>query len=317
MDTTQTNVKKPGLLIAFEATRPKFLTASVLPILVGAALSFAAGSVFNPLMFVLALLGIILLHAGANVTNDYFDHTSRNDWVNENVTPFSGGRRFIQDGVLSAKATLVIALVLLAAGAAVGLVIVLLTKSVFIVALGLAGLLGGYFYTAAPLRLGYRGVGEIIIGLLFGILPVYGIYYLQVFTIDINPLLPSAIVAILVFLIVFANEFPDRPADAAVNKRTLVVSFGVPVCVWVYRIVLIASYVIAAAAMVKFRWFIIAGVLYLLTLPMAVSAIKQATTENLSNPGTGQHRFSQTTIGLHTIGCLAMTAGLVVSGFVM
>ena len=44
----------------------------------------------------LAVLAIMALHAGANVVNDYFDSQSRNDWVNENPTPFSGGRQFIQ-----------------------------------------------------------------------------------------------------------------------------------------------------------------------------------------------------------------------------
>ncbi|MHC4911545.1 MAG: prenyltransferase, partial [Planctomycetota bacterium] len=147
-------------LTLFLATRPMFLTASAAPILVGTTLAYATTYNFNPLLFTLALLAIMTIHAGANVTNDYFDHTSKNDWLNKNPTPFSGGKRYIQQGILSPKATLITAVALLMAGSAIGLLIVLLTQSIFILILGLLGLLGGFFYTASPIRLGYCSTGE-------------------------------------------------------------------------------------------------------------------------------------------------------------
>jgi len=162
------------LLIFFLASRPKFLVASAAPVLVGSAAGYAVIGTFQPILFVLALLAIMALHSGANITNDYYDHLSGNDWVNKNPTPFSGGRRFIQEGTLSAKATLLAALFCLAAGSAIGLVILYLTRSVFILVLGLIGLLGGFFYTARPVQLGYRCIGEPVIALLFGLLPVFG-----------------------------------------------------------------------------------------------------------------------------------------------
>ena len=109
-----------------------------------------------------------------------------------------------------------------------GLAILLITKSIFILLLGLTGLLGGFFYTAPPVKLGYRSLGETAIAFLFGILPVSGAYYLQTGQFDSIILLPASIVGILIFLVILINEFPDRDADSAVNKRTLVVSFGVP-----------------------------------------------------------------------------------------
>ena len=252
------------------------------------------------------------LHAGANLTNDYFDHISRNDWVNKNPTPFSGGSRYIQQGILSPKAILLAALLALAAGAAIGIVIVLLTRSVFILILGLIGLLGGFFYTASPIRLGYRSVGEPVIALLFGLLPVYGSYYLQTETIDIIPLLPAVIVGILIFLVILINEFPDVAADAAVNKRTLVVRFGIPVSIWIYRTALITSYFVAAVATLIYHSFVFAGLFYLFTLPIAVVAIKAANKDDLLKPG--QYRASQLTVLLHTLGSLALTAGFIIFG---
>lgn len=147
--------ERSKLAILFLAARPKFLTASAAPVLVGSALGYAVTGSFHPLLFVLAILAILALHAGANITNDYYDHISGNDWLNVNPTPFSGGRLFIQKNILSPKATLLEALFLLTIGAAIGVIIILLTQSVFILILGLAGLLGGFFYTARPIQLGY------------------------------------------------------------------------------------------------------------------------------------------------------------------
>jgi 1,4-dihydroxy-2-naphthoate octaprenyltransferase len=293
-------------VVLFLASRPKFLVASIAPVLVGSAAGYAVAGTSQPVLFILALLSIMLLHCGANITNDYYDHISGNDWVNKNPTPFSGGRRFIQDGILSAKATLLAALFCFAAGSAIGLVILYLTRSVFILALGLVGLLGGFFYTARPIQLGYRCFGELAIAFLFGLLPVFGSFYLQTNSLDSIVLLPALIVSILIFLVILVNEFPDFPADAQVTKRTLVVSFGVPTCVWIYRSALFTSYILAAA-MLGFRVTFLSGVFYLLTLPLAILALKSANKNDLSKPGL--YRANQFTILLHMIGSLSLAAG--------
>ena len=299
------------LVILFQACRPKFLVASAAPILVGSFLAYATTGSFNPGLFILALVAIMALQAGANLANDYFDHISGNDWVNKNPTPFSGGSRYIQQGILSPKAVLLAALTALAAGSAIGLLIVLLTKSVFILSLGIIGLLGGFFYTAPPIKLGYRYIGEFVIALLFGLFPVYASYYLQTETIDTVPLLPAVIVAILIFLVILINEFPDVAADAAVNKKTLIVHLGVPTSVWIYRAALIGSFIIAAAMLIYSSMFF-AGLFYLITLPIAAFAIKSANEKDLVKPG--QYRASQITVLLHAIGSLALTIGFIITG---
>jgi len=300
------------LAVLFLASRPKFLLASAAPVLVGSAVGFATAGTFSAVLFILAILAIMALQAGANMANDYFDHTSRNDWVNQNPTPFSGGSRYIQEGILLPKTILLAALVALTIGSAIGLVIVLLTKSTFILTLGLIGLLGGFFYTAPPLQLGYWSVGEPVIALLFGLLPVYGSYYLQTKTIDTVPLLPACIVGILIFLVILVNEFPDLSADAAVNKKTLVVRFGIPTAVWIYRIALVASFVIAATAMLFLRSFVFAGLFYLFTLPIAAVAIRFVNKKDLAKPG--QYHASRITVLLHSVGTLALAAGFIISG---
>jgi 1,4-dihydroxy-2-naphthoate octaprenyltransferase len=321
IDSMKSRLRHSKLIVLFFASRPKFLLASAAPVLVGSALGFATAGTFSLLLFILAILAIMALHSGANMANDYFDHTSRNDWVNQNPTPFSGGSRYIQQGILSPKAILFAALFALAVGSAIGIVIVLLTRSVFILILGIIGLFGGFFYTAPPIRLGYRSVGEPVIALLFGLLPVFGSYYLQTEAMDstsspqvyIIPLLPAVIVGILIFLVILINEFPDVAADAAVNKRTLVVRFGVPASIWIYRIALVTSFLVAAVAALIYRPFVFAGLFYLITLPIAVVAIKAANKDDLLKPG--QYRASQITVLLHLVGALALTVGFIIFGF--
>ncbi len=299
------------LITLFHASRPKFLVASAAPILVGSCLGYATAGSFNWPLFILALLAIMAIHSGANMANDFFDHLSGNDLANKNPTPFSGGSRYIQQGILSPKTILLTALVALAVGSALGVVIILLTRSLFILILGLIGLLGGFFYTAPPVQLGYRYIGEFVIALLFGLFPVYGSYFLQTEMIDTVPLLPAFIVGILIFLVILVNEFPDLKADAAVDKKTLVVHFGVPVSIWIYRIALVVSFLIAAAAMMIYRSMFFAGLFYLITLPIAVLAIKSANKKDLAKPG--QYRASQMTVLLHAVGALALTIGFIVS----
>jgi len=303
--------KYSKLTVLFLAARPKFLVASAAPILVGSSLGYAATGDFSPVLFILALLAIMALHCGANVANDYFDHISGNDWVNKNPTPFSGGRRYIQEAILSPKATLLICFLWLTIGSIIGAIIFLLTQSIFILVLGIAGLLGGFFYTAPPVQFGYRCAGELVIALLFGLFPVYGSYYLQTNTIDLIPLLPASIVSILIFLVILINEFPDLQADAIVNKRTLVVLFGVRFSIRLYLIALAASYVIAAAMLI-FQPMFYAGLFYLFTLPAAIVAIRFVNKEDLTKPG--QYRASQITVLVHSLGALALTAGFIISG---
>jgi 1,4-dihydroxy-2-naphthoate octaprenyltransferase len=300
------------IVLYFLAARPAFLTASAAPILVGSALGFAQSGRFDAGVFVLALFSIMLIHSGANVANDYFDHTSGNDWLNKNPTPFSGGRRFIQQGILPAKATFLLSVFLLASGAVLGLAIVLATKSIFIFVLGLVGIVGGFFYTAPPIRLGYRCLGETAIGFLFGILPVAGAYWLQTGRVDKIVLLPGTIVGILIFLVILINEFPDRDADAAVGKRTLVVNFGTNAAIWIYRLTLLSSYAVAVVSMF-FRITFFAGLFFLFTLPLAALAMKAANKKDLSKPG--EVVANKMTILLHAVGSIALIIGFILAGW--
>jgi 1,4-dihydroxy-2-naphthoate octaprenyltransferase len=207
--------------------RLPFLTATFIPIFVGAAVANLSGFSVDWGWLGLTLLGGSLLHIGTNTANDYFDHTSGTDEANYNyMVPFSGGSRSIQMGLISAKGMLTVAIVSFALSAVVG--IPLIQKAGMpVLWLGLIGFFSGLFYTAPPFRFASRkGLGELIIGLNFGPLMVAGSALVQT-----GKLLPEAFLAgipigLLVAAIVYVNEFPDHDGDKATGKDTLIVVFG-------------------------------------------------------------------------------------------
>ena len=155
--------------------RLPFLTATIVPILVGAAVANFMGYDVGWDWLGLTILGGSLLHIGTNTANDYFDHTSGTDEANYNyMVPYSGGSRSIQMGLISAKGMLTVSLVSFALSAVVG--VPLIQKAgMDILWLGLIGFVSGFFYTAPPFRFASRkGLGELLIGLNFGPLMVAG-----------------------------------------------------------------------------------------------------------------------------------------------
>lgn len=218
--------RAPQWALLLRELRAPFFEASIVPVLVGGAWAYYAAGQWDWPLFCWTLLGVVCLHAGANVANDYFDHRSGNDAANEDfVRPFSGGSRLIQDKLLTPRAVLVLALGCFAAGCVAGLYL-LLAVGLPVLWFGLAGLAGGYCYSAPPVKLAARGLGEPVIALLFGVLPTLGAAYVQTRTFSRDALLLSLSLAVLILLVIFINQFPDYRADAAAGKRNWVVRLG-------------------------------------------------------------------------------------------
>jgi len=275
MSARQPTAKMPPLWIV--KTRAPFFTATVVPICLGAAVAWAATGTFHVGYFVLTLLGALCLHAGTNMTNDYFDHTWGSDEINtEFANPFTGGSRLIQMGLVRPEVYLREGLLFFAAGSLIG-VILWLTRGPLVLWLGLIGLFSGYFYTAPPLRLAGTGLGELLIGLNFGPLMVLGSYYTLTQTISWEPVLASLPVGLLIALVVWINQFQDMRADAAVGKRHWVVRLGRKRAATVYGLLLALVYLslVAAVFLGDATPFSLLG---LLTAPLAVRACQVART---------------------------------------
>ena len=220
-------------------------------------------------------MALVLLHAAANLANDYYDHLSRNDEINvEFISPFTGGSRFIQQRLTSPLSILVAALICLGAGSGIGLILVWL-RGWPILVLGVVGGLSGFFYTADPLRLGYRGLGELFIFLDFGILPVLGTYYVQTQQFTVAAAAASLPVALLIAAVLWINQFPDYHADRAVDKNHWVVRLGRRRAAYVYAAELLVA-LLMVPVFVRLGWLPPLTLLALLPLPLAISAIRTA-----------------------------------------
>ncbi len=211
------------------AGRLRFVVASIMPVLIGTTLPFwlrPEGFHFNLLLALETLAAMVFLHAGANFANEYFDSRSGVDAHNPARTRMNGGSGLIVAGVLPESYFRNLMLIFLVLGALLGIHLGLTTPGWFVLALGIVGVVLGYGYAAPPLRLGYRGLGEIVIGLNFGVLPVVGAYYVQTGTFSWHVLLASLPIAFAIILVLWVNEIPDIETDLAAGKRTLVNLMG-------------------------------------------------------------------------------------------
>ena len=159
-------------------TRAPFLTVTIVSVLIGAFLApwLAPAVDLSVGLLFITLLGACLAHLGANTANDYFDWRSGVDAANPDyVIPFSGGSRMIQLGVISPRGVLTTSLLLFALAAGVGAYLAT-SEEIWPQAAGIAvaGAAIGFFYTAPPLRLAARGLGELGIVVAFGPLIVVG-----------------------------------------------------------------------------------------------------------------------------------------------
>jgi len=255
------------------AIRAPFFTASAIPVLVGTALAWNLTGKFSFYKFVLTLVGVPLFNAGTNLANDYYDHKTGNDEINTNLTPFSGGSRVIQNGVVPPKHMLIGSFLFFALGSIIGLYLNAVTPGNLILFLGIFGFLSGFLYTFTPILIGYRGWGEFLVGLNLGTLAIIGAYYVQAHTLSWATFWVSLPIGFLVAAILYINQFPDYEADKAVNKRHWVVRLGKKNAVYGYYFLISATYLVIAGSVI-FKVVTPFALVSFLTLPKAVGAIR-------------------------------------------
>ena len=221
------------------ALRPASLTASAVPVLVGTAL--AADEAFRPGLFAMAFLGSLALQSGTNLANDYYDHVQGVDTASS-----LGPSGVIQRGLLPPRAVLIGAFVAFGAAAAFGLVIATFVGWP-VLALGVASLLAGFAYTAPPLKLAYRGLGELTVFAFMGPAVVMGAAYVQLETWTWDAFLASIPVGLLASAILHANNLRDIEDDRAHGKHTLATLLGRPAADYELAALVAAAFAIAAA----------------------------------------------------------------------
>ncbi len=210
--------------LALRTTRLPFLSATAVPVLLGIAVAASHGA-FTWWTALLTLIGGSFAHLAINVTNDVFDTLSGADEANTTPTMYSGGSRVAVYDLVTVRGLVAIAAGLFGVAAAIGLILVAVTGSMTLLWIGVAGIAIGIAYTAPPLKLVYRGLGELAVAIGFGPVMLLGAYVVQTGRIAWEPLVLSLVPGILIALILFVNEIPDRRSDAEAGKRTLPVRF--------------------------------------------------------------------------------------------
>ena len=220
-DPPQAALEQPSSARAWWlAMRPKTLTVSLVPVLVGSAVAWSQTHSFHWLPALIALLAAMLIQIGTNLHNDVSDFERGAD------TPARlGPPRATAMGWLSGDAVRRGAWI--AFGLAFNFGVYLAWYGGWpIVAIGLASLVAGWAYTGGPRPIAYTPLGEVFVWLCFGLLAVGGSYYLQTLSISVAALLAGSMVGLLAAGVITVNNYRDLDSDALVGKRTLAVALG-------------------------------------------------------------------------------------------
>lgn len=286
--------------------RAPFMLLTAVSVSLGLAAAWRSGY-FAALEAGLTLLGVLLLHAGVNVLNDYFDYRSGID-LRTRPTPFSGGSGILPGKLLSPRAVYRAGLAFTAAGITIGLFFVF-TKGVPVLLFLLPAALTVFYYstTLAP-----RGLGEFAAALSFGPLVVGGSYYVQTLRIGLEPIVLGVSQGIMVGAILFLNEFPDVEADKSSGRYHLPARLGIGKSSRLFKLFPTAAYsliIVSALAGLIPK----AALLALLTLPLEIKASMDAQRHfgDLKRlvPAMGLNVASSLLLGA------LLAAGYVVAGF--
>jgi len=257
--------RRPPRALAWAlAPRPWSFPASLVPMLVGGALAYRDGF-WDPVLFLLTLVGGLLVHIGANLLNTYFDFRRGVD-----VASHADDRTLV-DGVLRPSQVLVAGLAALAAGGGLGGYLVS-QSTPGLLAVGGVGMALALFYTADPWGYKYRALGDLGIFAAFGPLLVVGTYMVQKGGLGLWPFLLAVPLGLIIDAILHANNLRDVAADRAVGARTLAQLLGERGSQALYALLVLGPYgLVAAFGALLSPW----ALLPLLSLPLAFRLVQR------------------------------------------
>jgi len=221
---------------------PKITLASVASMVVGTAAAAHDGPIAWGWL-ALTVLGVFGVEVGKNASGELVDFDSGTDLAvaDDDRTPFSGGKRVLVDRLLTREQTKAVAAAGYALALAAGLAIVA-WREPRVLWLGLLGAACAFFYHAPPLKLSYRGLGELAVAVCYGPLIAAGTYLVQRGSVSGDLFRLSLPLGLLIASFLWINEFPDCDADRAAGKRTLVVRLGRDAASRVFAVIVALAY---------------------------------------------------------------------------
>jgi len=234
----------------FLATRPWSFTMTFSSVTLGALVAALAGY-FNPLLYLLTFGGMIAFHAATNLINDFFDVKHDVDRMGAPTTkyrphPVAAGLE--SPGTIRTWAATFYALTILIAA------YLSLAISPWVMVLVAIGVAGSFLYTADPIVLKARGLGEVTVFLMWGPLIPLGAYLVQTGTLSVLPVITAVPLGLFVALVLLANNVRDIEYDGSVQMKTIPVIIGKRAGVTIYESLLLIAYLLVPI-------FIVAGIL--------------------------------------------------------
>jgi 1,4-dihydroxy-2-naphthoate octaprenyltransferase len=224
---------------------------------------------FDLLTAVLTIASASAVHLGLNVANDVFDTLAGADDANKTPTRFSGGSRVIQNSLVSVGQMSLLAAACYGVAALLGLALLDLRGSAALVAIIVAGVVVSLAYTMPPIKLVYRGLGEVATGIGFGPLMLLGTFAVQSRgSLPLAATIASVPVGLLVAMILYVNEIPDRAGDAKAGKLTLPVRWTSAQVLLGFDLAVGAAFAIVVAGIAS-GLLPLTALLVLLAIPLA------------------------------------------------
>lgn len=311
------NTPPTGINLWLMAARAYSFPASIIPVLFGTVLAVILNPEldFNFINFILCIIGAVLVHVGTNIINDIYDYEKGIDKEDKELGIPHGGSMVISMGLVSLKEMKKAAVISLLVAFAIG--VYLFTQAgMWILYLSLFGLLSAIFYTAKPIALKYKALGDIQVILSFGVGMTLGAYIVQTGEFSWMPVIFSIPLGMLIDAILHSNNIRDINFDGKFGVKTLPILIGEKLSIKFYYFLILGSYlsVIVFAAMGLLPWF---ALLSLITLPLALKLVKMSE----SFPAEGIARFEygtkhiMMTAQLNMVFGLSLIMGLLISYF--
>jgi 1,4-dihydroxy-2-naphthoate polyprenyltransferase len=202
------------------AIRPKTLTASAGPIILGLFLAYSHLGYLNIPVALITLFCTLFMQIGTNLVNDYFDFKRGVDTINR-----LGPARAVQSKLLTPRQVQNLYRLCFISSFSLG-IFLMYEGGTPIIILGLLSLLTAYCYTGGPLPLSHFALGELLAFLFFGPVAVWGTYYLQTKTHSNLAIILGLGPGFISATIMGINNLRDETSDRMAHKKTLAVFFG-------------------------------------------------------------------------------------------
>ena len=234
------------------AARPKTLTGAAVPVMVGLSLAWSEASshyeagTFSIVAAVLCLLFAFIMQIDANFINDFVDYARGTD---DRATRL-GPERACTQGWVSTDAMKHAIAATTCLGCVLGLPLIVYGGLEML----LVGMLCVAFCFLYTTHLSYMGLGDVLVLVFFGVIPVCVTYYIQLHQVSLEAVCASLSCGLVIDTLLVVNNFRDRDTDRTAGKQTLVVRIGAERSLQLYMALGVAACLLCAVFAVRGRW---------------------------------------------------------------